>query len=152
MKSFRTLASLVLAIVVGAASTTLVSASPDADVMRFESAEVTAAFAKGAALVETQAYKVHASRRDAAGAAEIHRRDTDIFYVLEGSAEVVTGGTLRDAEETAPGELRAEAIDGGSARELHAGDVLVIPNGVPHWFRRVDAPIVYYVVKVTSSS
>ena len=55
-------------------------------------AETTAAFAKGRPLVETSTYKVHASRRDAPGQAEVHARDTDIFYVLEGTATIVTGG------------------------------------------------------------
>lgn len=28
------------------------------------------------------------------------------------------------------------------------GDVVVIPNGTPHWFKEVKAPFLYYVVKV----
>jgi quercetin dioxygenase-like cupin family protein len=28
------------------------------------------------------------------------------------------------------------------------GDVVIIPNNVPHWFKEVDAPFDYYVVKV----
>ena len=51
-----------------------------------------AAFVKGAPLVETAAYKVHASRREAPGMADIDTLDTDIIYVLEGAAAVVTGG------------------------------------------------------------
>jgi glc operon protein GlcG len=45
-------------------------------------------------------------------------------------------------------EIRGAAIDGGDVRALHKGDVVVVPNGVPHWFRDVDAPLLYYVVKV----
>src|SRR5881396_3555622 len=58
-----------------------------------DSNKVAAAFAKGMPLIETDTFKVHASRRDAAGVVEIHGRDTDIFYLLEGSATFVTGGT-----------------------------------------------------------
>ena len=53
---------------------------------------VAAAFAKGIPLIETDDYKIHASRREAPGVAEVHTRDTDIAYVIQGSATLVTGG------------------------------------------------------------
>jgi mannose-6-phosphate isomerase-like protein (cupin superfamily) len=109
---------------------------------------VVAAFAKGIPLIETDDYKVHASRREAPGVAEIHTRDTDIAYVVQGSATLVTGGAAVDLKPTAPEELRGTAITGGEARKLVPGDVAVIPNGVPHWFKEVEAPFLYYVVKV----
>ena len=109
---------------------------------------VATAFAKGSPLLETADYKIHASRRDGAGAAEIHTRDTDIAYVIRGSATLVTGGTAVDAKSVGPEELRGTAISGGETRELVPGDVVVIPNGVPHWFREVKPPFLYYVVKV----
>jgi glc operon protein GlcG len=109
---------------------------------------VAAAFAKGIPLIETDDYKIHASRREAPGVAEIHTRDTDIAYVIQGSATLVTGGTAVDLKPTAPEELRGAAITGGETRKLVPGDVVVIPNGVPHWFKEVQAPFLYYVVKV----
>ena len=109
---------------------------------------VAAAFAKGIPLIETDDYKVHASRREAPGVAEVHTRDTDIAYVIQGSATLVTGGTAEDLKPTAPEELRGTAITGGETRKLVPGDVAVIPNGVPHWFKEVEAPFLYYVVKV----
>lgn len=110
-----------------------------------------AAFLKGQPLVETETYKVHASRRTAAGMAEIHTRDTDIVYVLEGTATLVTGGRATDAKEIAPHELRGSAIEGGFARKLEKGDVVIVPNGVPHWFSEVQGPFLYYVVKTTAT-
>ena len=114
--------------------------------------EVSTAFAKGRPLLEVTDYKVHASRRDGPGIAEIHTRDTDIAYVLEGSAILVTGGTPVDVKAVGPEELRGSAINGGEPRELVKGDVVVIPNGVPHWFKEVKAPFLYYVVKVRQAS
>ena len=57
----------------------------------FDSGTVSAAFAKGAVLFDGQGgnYMVHASRRAAAGMAEIHTKDADIVYVLEGTATLV---------------------------------------------------------------
>jgi quercetin dioxygenase-like cupin family protein len=53
-----------------------------------------------------------------------------------------------ELKSIAPEELRGAAITGGETRQLVPGDVVVIPNGVPHWFQEVDAPFLYYVVKV----
>jgi glc operon protein GlcG len=115
-----------------------------------ESSRVAAAFAKGMPLVEIENYKVHASHRDGPGMVEIHERDTDIVYVLDGTTTLVTGGEAVDAKTTAPEELRGVSIRGGSERRLSKGDVVIIPNGVPHWFKEVPGPLNYYVVKVRS--
>jgi glc operon protein GlcG len=88
-------------------------------------------------------------RRDAPGEVEVHDRDTDIFYVLEGSANFVTGGTATEPRTTGPGETRAKSITGGEQQRLSKGDIMVIPNGVPHWFKEVTGPFVYYMVKVS---
>lgn len=113
------------------------------------SAKVADAFQRGAPLVEVEGYKIHASRRQEPGQAEVHVRDTDIIYVLEGTATFVTGGTVVDGKTTAPDEIRGAEIRGGESRELVKGDVIVVPNGTPHWFKAVQGPFLYYVVKVT---
>jgi len=122
--------------------------SDDASVRLIGHDQVEAAFAKGMPLIEVGDYKIHASRREGSGMAEIHTRDTDIAYVIRGSATLVTGGTAVDVKEIGPEELRGTAIQGGETRQLQVGDVVVIPNGVPHWFKDVKAPFLYYVVKV----
>ncbi len=125
-------------------------ASSDGNVTFIPAARVTAAFAKGEPLVENGLHKVHASRREAPGLAEVHMRDTDIIYVLEGSATIFTGGQVVDGKTTATDEIRGRSITGGTERRLAKGDVFIVPNGVPHWFTRVQAPFLYYVVKTTS--
>ena len=118
-------------------------------VTHLRSDQVQAAFAQGAPLVEVEDYKIHASRRASEpGLAEVHTRDTDIIYVLQGSATLVTGGRAVATKQTAPEELRGSAIEGGESREVHPGDVVGVPNGTAHWFKRVDGPLLYYVVKV----
>ena len=111
---------------------------------------VKAAFATGMPLLETDGYKVHASRRDRDGLAEVHTRDTDILYVLQGTATLVTGGRVLNGKTIAPDEIRGDAIAGGETRPLVAGDVVVIPNGLPHLFKDVAAPFLYFVVKATA--
>ena len=122
----------------------------DKGVTLIESNKVAAAFAKGMPLIETNNFKVHASRREAPGIAEIHTRDTDIFYILEGSAVFVTGGKAIEPKTVAPNELRGTRIDGGEPRQLRKGDIIIVPNGIPHWFKEVHGPLLYYVVKVTA--
>jgi mannose-6-phosphate isomerase-like protein (cupin superfamily) len=122
----------------------------DGRVTFIPAARVTTAFAKGEPLVENELYKVHASRREGAGMAEVHIRDTDIIYVLEGSATIVTGGQVVDGKTTATDEIRGRSITGGTERRLAKGDLFIVPNGVPHWFSEAQAPFLYYVVKTTS--
>ena len=129
-----------------------VALSAAADETTFvDAARVSDAFARGAPLLETETYKIHASRRETPGMAEIHEQDTDILYVLEGTATLVTGGELVEGKTTAAGEIRGTSIRGGEARSLAPGDVLIVPNGTAHWFREVEAPFLYFVVKVTTN-
>jgi glc operon protein GlcG len=117
----------------------------------WRSADVAAAFAKGAVLYDGKDgrnYMVHASRREKAGMAEVHELDTDIIYVLEGSATFVTGGSVLQGKPTEAHEVRGDAIRGGDTRTIASGDVLIVPNGTPHWFKDVKGPLTYYVVKV----
>jgi uncharacterized protein GlcG (DUF336 family)/mannose-6-phosphate isomerase-like protein (cupin superfamily) len=122
-----------------------------APITYFEKDQVRAAFAKGTILLdgsENRNYMIHASRREGPGMAEIHTKDTDIIYVLGGKATFVTGGTAVETKTVAPDEIRGSAIQGGETREIAEGDVIVVPNGVPHWFKDVAGPFTYYVVKV----
>jgi len=131
--------------VLGAAA---VGASPG-KVAYFDGARVREAFAKGAVLFDQgERYMVHASRRDGAGQAEVHAKDADIIYVLDGTATLVTGGTVVEPKTTAPDEVRGRGIEGGETRNLARGDVLIVPAGTPHWFESVPGPFTYYVVKV----
>src|SRR6266540_505435 len=71
-------------------------------VLFFSKDQVAESFSKGSVLLDgtNRNYMVHTSRRDQPGLAEIHTLDTDIIYVMEGTATFVTGGTAVDAKET----------------------------------------------------
>lgn len=117
----------------------------------FDSKTVTDAFSKGSVLEDGsngENYMVHASRRDKSGLSEVHTLDTDIIYVVEGTATFVTGGRSIDPKMTAANEFRGTSIEGGETRQLKKGDVVIVPNGTPHWFKQVDGAFLYYVVKV----
>jgi mannose-6-phosphate isomerase-like protein (cupin superfamily) len=111
-------------------------------------AEVKAGFETGAVLLNNGHYQVHASRREEPGQVEVHVKDTDVIYMLEGTTTFVTGGTIVNGATTAADEIRGSDVQGGETRTLTKGDVIVVPNGTPHWFKEVKGPVLYYVVKV----
>lgn len=119
-------------------------------VLFFDASQVSTSFSKGAVLLEgnDRNYMVHTSRREKAGQAEVHSLDTDIIYVLEGTAVFVTGGTAVDAKATGPDEFRGSHIEGGEVRRLAKGDVIIVPNNTPHWFKEVSGTFLYYTIKV----
>ena len=116
----------------------------------FSATEVHAAFEKNSPLINKgeKNYWILAGRRDKQGQSELHEKDTDVFYILQGSATFVTGGKMVEPKTTAPGELRGSGIEGGESRTLSKDDVIVIPAGTPHWFKEVQGTFLYFVVKV----
>ncbi|HET6977931.1 MAG TPA: heme-binding protein [Pyrinomonadaceae bacterium] len=119
-------------------------------VLFFDASQVSTSFSKGAVLLDgtNRNYMVHTSRREKAGQAEIHTLDTDIIYVVDGNATFVTGGAAVDTKEVAPNEFRGARIEGGDVRQLTKGDVIIVPNNTPHWFKDVSGTFLYYTIKV----
>jgi uncharacterized protein GlcG (DUF336 family)/mannose-6-phosphate isomerase-like protein (cupin superfamily) len=133
------------------ASVSLDMADDAGSVFHADAQAVAAKFHSGGLLLDTQLYKVDAGRRTAAGEVELHTYVTDIMYVLEGEATVITGGEMVQRRQVGPGEYRGASIAGGSSQQLKRGDVTVVPQGVPHWFKSVTGPLLYYVVKVVQA-
>jgi mannose-6-phosphate isomerase-like protein (cupin superfamily) len=70
-------------------------------------------------------------------AAAVHDTEAELFYVIDGSATMMTGGKL--VGETRNGaNLSGKSIEGGTANKLTKGDFLMVPEGVPHWFSQID--------------
>jgi mannose-6-phosphate isomerase-like protein (cupin superfamily) len=149
MKNIGTL-TLFLGLLAGAAAAGPAAAGRSVTYLAAD--KVAAAFAKGMPLLEVENYKIHASRRDKPGLVEVHAQDTDIIHVLTGSATLVTGGTVVGGKTVEPEEIRGASVEGGETRTLRPGDVVVIPNGTPHWFKEVPGPMTYYVVKVRAEA
>jgi uncharacterized protein GlcG (DUF336 family)/quercetin dioxygenase-like cupin family protein len=130
---------------------TSISGEPSSAVSYWDKSQVEDAFSKGSALFDGsdgRNYMVHASRREKPGQAEIHTKDADVIYVLDGTATLITGGEAVDTKTIAPDELRGSSIRDGKTRQIAKGDVIIVPHGVPHQFSEVTNPFLYYVVKV----
>ncbi|MEO7191908.1 MAG: hypothetical protein ABI051_12705 [Vicinamibacterales bacterium] len=93
---------------------------------------------------------IQMTQRTATGMSEVHLKETDTIHVLGGSATFVTGGEMIASTLTAPGQYRGTGLRGGDEHHLVKDDVIVVPAGVPHWFREVPQSVDYYVVKVVA--
>ena len=137
----------IVAVVFFGALTTL-GAQQDAQVTYVPADKVAATFTQGGRFATGPDFQASVLRRTAAGQSEVHVKETDIFYIVEGEATFVTGGTMVGGKETRPNQLLGTSIDGGQIHQLKKGDFIVIPAGVPHWFKEVPKSINYYMVKV----
>jgi mannose-6-phosphate isomerase-like protein (cupin superfamily) len=92
------------------------------------------------------------------GVAAVHFKVSEIYHVMDGAGTLVTGGTMVNAKprpadaisvrlEDGPG-ASGTGIEGGVSRKIKAGDVVIIPAGVPHWFSEIEGSITYVVMRV----
>lgn len=109
---------------------------------------VSTALSKGGTIASGGDYRVAGVRRAKGGQVEVHDKETDIFYIVDGEAEFVTGGTMVGGKSSGNGQSLGASIEGGETHHLSKGDVMVIPAGTPHWFKEVPQSINYYMVKV----
>ena len=90
--------------------------------------------------LNTATYFVECVHRQASAlpyAPETHAAGQDeVFYVIKGAATMVSGGKVVGKE-----------IEGGTATHLAVGDVMVVPAGLPHWFKEVPTEISYLLVR-----
>jgi mannose-6-phosphate isomerase-like protein (cupin superfamily) len=103
--------------------------------------------AKGT-FINTPEYMIQCSNRVGPGVVEIHMKEADIIYVIDGAATFVTDGTPVDVTNAGSLQPRAKSIKGGVEHHLTKGDIIAVPAGVPHWFKEVPTSVAYYVLKV----
>jgi mannose-6-phosphate isomerase-like protein (cupin superfamily) len=87
--------------------------------------------------------------REASGVAELHETEADVMVVVSGEATLVIGGTMPGSRKTAPGEMRAPAVEGGEHQKMSPGDILHIPPKTPHQLMlEPGTEITYFTLKV----
>jgi quercetin dioxygenase-like cupin family protein len=107
------------------------------------------AFGKGPLLFDRpNDYQIHAVRRDKAGEIEQHTQDTELIFVLDGSATFITGGSVADARPLRANETTGTGIRNGESRRLGRGDILIVPNATPHWLSEVNPSVRYFAVRL----
>ena len=86
----------------------------------------------GAKLADYGSNAIQLSVRTESGGAEVHAHFDDIFFVTQGKATLITGGSVVDAHTDSDGETHGTRIEGGTSRTIGKGDVVEIPAGTPH--------------------
>jgi mannose-6-phosphate isomerase-like protein (cupin superfamily) len=128
------------------ATVSLLFAAGEVTYVDHEKASV--ALTKGGALAKGDDFTVSGARRNGPGQVEVHEKETDIIYILDGEATFVIGGTMVGGKMTKTGQWLGTDIQGGETHHLKKGDVITIPAGTPHWFKEVPSSVNYYLVKV----
>jgi len=74
---------------------------------------------------------------------------TEILYILEGSADLITGGTIPDARPPARpgGNYTGTKIQGGTSRHVVPGDVVITPGRTPHLWANIESDMKYLVFR-----
>jgi mannose-6-phosphate isomerase-like protein (cupin superfamily) len=96
-------------------------------------------------------YRINIVHRGKPGVAMAHAtgpaKGTEVHYIIDGAATVVTGGTLVRTPGTDANARAASTIENGVARHVAKGDVVVIPAGTPHWYKDVEGSVTYLEVR-----
>jgi quercetin dioxygenase-like cupin family protein len=137
-----------LALATLTAGASLYAADPAAVATYVGHEKVAAALSKGGAIASGSGFTVGGYHREKAGQVEVHDKETDVIHVIDGEATFVTGGAMVGGKATKPGQSVGSDITNGETHQLTAGDVIVVPAGMPHWFKIVPHSVSYYVVKV----
>jgi mannose-6-phosphate isomerase-like protein (cupin superfamily) len=131
-------------------------AAPSAQAMKTftSSSEITAMIAKAKSqrkddqplvaqpILRLAPYNASLEYRAAVGPAAVHEKEAEFFYVIDGSATLVTGGKLTGETRSNAENLSGKGIDGGSAQEVAKGDFIVVPENTPHWFSKINGTVV----------
>ena len=93
-------------------------------------------------MIQLAPYNVSLEYRAAVANAAVHETEAELFYVIDGSATLVTGGKLT-ADATRNGaNLTGKGIEGGTSRKVAKGDFIMVPENTPHWFSAIDGTVV----------
>jgi mannose-6-phosphate isomerase-like protein (cupin superfamily) len=111
--------------------------------------QVASTMVKGGQIIGDNGLIVLANRAAQRGA-ELHDKTNHIFIIVEGEGTFVTGGKLINPKVTAPGQTRADGIEGGESHHLSKGDVITIPANTPHWWKDTSktGSVGYYAVNI----
>jgi len=93
-------------------------------------------------LVRNAPYTVNLEYRASVGPAAVHEKEIEMFYVVDGSATMITGGKLKDEKRNNADNLGGTGIEGGDSREVAKGDFFMVPAGVPHWLSQINGTLV----------
>jgi mannose-6-phosphate isomerase-like protein (cupin superfamily) len=93
-------------------------------------------------LLSLAPYRANLEYRTATGPAAVHEKEAELFYVIDGTGTLTTGGKLKDEKRTNPTNLSGSGIDGGQSRAVAKGDVLIVPENTPHQYSGIKGELI----------
>lgn len=99
-------------------------------------------------MLELGGYDGHLEYRAAVGNAAVHENEAELFYVIDGSATLTTGGKLVNEKRTDAANLSGSAIEGGTPRKISKGDWILVPQNTPHWFSPINGVLELFSMHV----
>ena len=99
-------------------------------------------------MLELGSYDGHLEYRASVGPAAVHEKEAEMFYVIDGSGTMMTGGKLANEKRTDAANLSGTAIEGGSSRNIAKGDFILVPENTPHWFSSINGVLVLFSMHV----
>ena len=93
-------------------------------------------------LLKLAPYTASLEYRASVGPAAVHEKEAEMFYVVDGSATLVTGGKLTEEKRTNAENLTGTGIEGGTPRAVAKGDFIIVPENTPHWFSAINGTVV----------
>ena len=79
-------------------------------------------------------------RQPCAQGAASHADRAELFYVIDGTGTMLTGGTITDGKASGV-NTQGTTISGGTRIDFKTGDFIMVPSGVPHQFVDLKAPV-----------
>lgn len=128
-------------------------AAPPADKTFTSSAEVQALIANirkihkdeptiSRPILSLAPYRASLEYRTATGPAAVHEKEAEMFYVIEGTGTLITGGKLRDEKRQNMTNLGGSGIDGGQSRTVAKGDFIIVPENTPHQYTGIQGELI----------
>jgi mannose-6-phosphate isomerase-like protein (cupin superfamily) len=99
-------------------------------------------------ILQLAPYNANLEYRASVGPAAVHEKEAEVFYVIDGSATLMTGGKLVNENRTNATNLTGTAIEGGESRAVEKGDFIIVPENTPHWFSAINGSIVLMTLHV----
>lgn len=93
-------------------------------------------------ILQLAPYSANLEYRGAVGPAAVHETEAELFYVIDGSATLTTGGKLVKESRTNAENLTGTGIEGGMSREVAKGDFVIVPEKTPHWFSAIHQTLI----------
>jgi len=70
--------------------------------------------------------------------ASLHTRMAEFFYVLDGEADLILGGTLTNPRCLNSSNLAGDGVDGGVTHHVKKGTYILVPENTVHYFTNID--------------